>query len=148
MEDIKSRKGFTLIEMLVVIAIIAILVATVVPLFANSTNKAKAAADAANMRTILAEVNILLIGDATADEAAAQTVQSFTCSSFSGAEMKVLYHAPGFMDVYFISDGNYYSIEYFAELAEKGDASQVTTSTANPTTSGDIWYSLGTPVGE
>lgn len=50
-----SKKGFTLIEMLVVIAIIAILVAIVVPVVMGSTDKAKGAADAANLRSIQAE---------------------------------------------------------------------------------------------
>lgn len=53
-----NKKGFTLIEMLVVIAIIAILVSIVVPVVSNSTVKSKAAADAANLRSIVAEASI------------------------------------------------------------------------------------------
>lgn len=51
-----NKKGFTLIEMLVVIAIIAVLVSIVVPVVGNSTTKAAAAANAANLRTVMAEV--------------------------------------------------------------------------------------------
>lgn len=51
-----NKKGFTLIEMLVVIAIIAILVSIVIPVVGNSTEKAKEAADAANLRSAIAEV--------------------------------------------------------------------------------------------
>ena len=51
-----NKKGFTLIEMLVVIAIIAVLVSIIIPTVANSTKKASAAADAANLRSVLAEV--------------------------------------------------------------------------------------------
>ena len=51
-----NKKGFTLIEMLVVIAIIAVLVAIVIPVIGNSTEKAKEAADAANIRSAIAEV--------------------------------------------------------------------------------------------
>ena len=51
-----NKKGFTLIEMLVVIAIIAILVAIVIPVVGNSTEKAKEAKDAANVRSAIAEV--------------------------------------------------------------------------------------------
>ena len=51
-----NKKGFTLIEMLVVIAIIAVLVAIVIPVVGNSTEKAKEAKDAANVRSAIAEV--------------------------------------------------------------------------------------------
>ena len=53
-----NKKGFTLIEMLVVIAIIAVLVAIVIPTVSNSTEKAREATDAANIRAIISEVSI------------------------------------------------------------------------------------------
>lgn len=46
----KNEKGFTLMEMLIVVAIIAVLVAIAIPTFTSSLNKAKAATDAANIR--------------------------------------------------------------------------------------------------
>lgn len=51
-----NKKGFTLIEMLVVIAIIAILVSIVIPVVGDSTAKAKASKDAANIRAAITEV--------------------------------------------------------------------------------------------
>ena len=45
-----NKKGFTLMEMLIVVAIIAILIAIAIPTFTSSLNKAKASADAANIR--------------------------------------------------------------------------------------------------
>ena len=51
-----NKKGFTLIEMLVVIAIIAVLVSIIVPVVGNSTTKAAAATNAANLRSVMAEV--------------------------------------------------------------------------------------------
>ena len=53
-----NKKGFTLIEMLVVIAIIAVLVSIVIPTVSSSTQKAKAATDAANLRSAKAAVTI------------------------------------------------------------------------------------------
>ncbi len=51
-----NKKGFTLIEMLVVIAIIAILVAIIIPVVSAATEKAREASDAANIRAAIAEV--------------------------------------------------------------------------------------------
>ena len=48
---LSKNGGFTLIEMLVVVAIIAILVVVSVPIISSSLDKAKKAADDANMRS-------------------------------------------------------------------------------------------------
>ena len=53
-----NKKGFTLIEMLVVIAIIAILVAIIIPTVSSATGKAKASTDAANLRSAKAALTI------------------------------------------------------------------------------------------
>lgn len=53
-----NKKGFTLIEMLVVIAIIAILVAIIIPTVTNATEKARQATDVANIRGYIAELQI------------------------------------------------------------------------------------------
>lgn len=50
-----NKKGFTLMEMLIVVAIIVILVAIAIPTFSNSLNKARVSADAANIRAAYAE---------------------------------------------------------------------------------------------
>lgn len=49
-EKLKKRGGFTLIEMLLVVAIVAILVVISIPMMTNSLDKAKKAADDANFR--------------------------------------------------------------------------------------------------
>ena len=56
-----NKKGFTLIEMLVVIAIIAVLVSIIIPVVGNSTAKAKAATDAANLRSAKATLTIAVL---------------------------------------------------------------------------------------
>ncbi len=51
-----SKKGFTLAELLIVIAIIAILIAIMVPVFGAQLNKARAAAELANVRAAYSEL--------------------------------------------------------------------------------------------
>ena len=51
-----NNKGFTLMEMLIVVAIIAVLVAIAIPVFTNQLEKAREATDMANLRSAYAEV--------------------------------------------------------------------------------------------
>ena len=52
----KNKKGFTLMEMLIVVAVIAILVAVAIPVYNAQMHKAKVAADWANLRAYYAEI--------------------------------------------------------------------------------------------
>ena len=52
----KENKGFTLMEMLIVVAIIAVLIAIAIPTFTSSLNKARVATDEANIRSGYASV--------------------------------------------------------------------------------------------
>ena len=52
----KSRKGFTLAELLIVVAIIAVLVAVAIPVFGSQLEKSREAADLANVRAAYAKV--------------------------------------------------------------------------------------------
>ena len=60
----RIRNGFTLMEMLIVIAIIAVLIAIAIPVFASHLEKAREAADLANVRSAYAQVSAeALLGD-------------------------------------------------------------------------------------
>lgn len=53
-----NNRGFTLMEMLIVVAIIAILVTISIPAFTNQLEKSREAADLANVRSAYAEVMV------------------------------------------------------------------------------------------
>ena len=52
----RNQKGFTIMEMLIVVAIIAVLVAIAIPTFNSALTKSKEAADIANIRAAYAEM--------------------------------------------------------------------------------------------
>lgn len=62
----RNQKGFTIMEILIVVAIIAILVAIAIPTFNSALTKSKEAADVANLRAAYAEVMMAyMMGDTT-----------------------------------------------------------------------------------
>lgn len=83
-----NKKGFTLIEMLVVIAIIAVLVSIVIPVVGNSTEKAKEAADAANIRSAIAEVTTKALGDGAASSKTVKMTQ--TTAGFASTDLTTI----------------------------------------------------------
>ncbi len=50
MKELNNKKGFTLAELLIVVAIVAVLVAISIPIFNGKLKKAKIATDQANVR--------------------------------------------------------------------------------------------------
>ncbi len=58
-----NNKGFTLAELLIVVAIIAVLVAIAIPIFTNQLEKAREATDIANIRDVYAEIAVAMLTD-------------------------------------------------------------------------------------
>lgn len=56
-----DQRGFTLMEMLIVVAIIAILIAVAIPTFSSQLEKARAATDQANVRSAYAVAQTCLL---------------------------------------------------------------------------------------
>ena len=71
LQKLKNKKGFTLMEMLIVVAIIAVLVAIAIPTFSGALKKSKQAADVANIRAYYAKLQIEAIekGDTAVSDA-------------------------------------------------------------------------------
>ena len=56
-----NKKGFTLAELLIVVAIIAVQVAISIPIFTSQLEKAREATDVANIRDYYAEISVGLL---------------------------------------------------------------------------------------
>ena len=69
MKKLKNSKGFTLMEMLIVVAIIAVLIAIAIPTFTNQLEKAREATDLANLRGAYAQVMAAALTNSDKDDA-------------------------------------------------------------------------------
>lgn len=61
LKKLNNKKGLTLMEMLIVVAIIAVLVAIAIPVFNGALTKSKEAADVANIRAAYAEWQVKML---------------------------------------------------------------------------------------
>lgn len=65
----EGKKGFTLMEMLIVVAIIAVLVAIMIPVMSAQLEKSRDAASVANLRSAYAEAQSAYLTQASTDQA-------------------------------------------------------------------------------
>lgn len=90
--SIKQKSGgFTLMEMLIVVAIIAVLVAIAIPTFASSLEKSRTAACLANRRALYAEATLQYMSDNVTHptELTAEEAKTYVCPS--GGKITVLF---------------------------------------------------------
>ena len=91
----KKSGGFTLMEMLIVVAIIAVLVAIAIPTFTASLHKARVAADWANLRAYYAELqaDLLTTGEYRDDIPSVEGLSSYfaedTITFLNGQQVKL-----------------------------------------------------------
>ena len=88
----KNNKGFTLAELLIVVAIIAVLVAIAIPVFTTQLERSREATDLSNIRSAYAEAvaDYLTAGATTAQSAKVTTVHQ-TVASWQTSPTPVLY---------------------------------------------------------
>lgn len=128
----RSNKGFTLIEMLVVIAIIAVLVSIIVPIVSNASDKAAAAADAANLRAAMTEILAQVMDgnidpgdtwiDAAGENSLSADVQKMESRYTANATLYYQVNTDGSVKVGFSTDGKtVLELEYYQTIAETGN---------------------------
>lgn len=76
----ENKKGFTLAELLIVVAIIAVLVAISIPIFNSQLKKARLATNQANARAAYAEA---VVKQLEANDSATNTTYTYTVSTAS-----------------------------------------------------------------
>ena len=126
-----NKKGFTLIEMLAVIAIIAVLVAIIVPAVGSSTTKAKAATDAANLRSVLSAATIEYAENGSLTALDIDAPASKLDSDYDTIVVGLNGDA---MEAYFSNGTNYISIAALTAVADGTDTDGVDTVAANTIT--------------
>ena len=77
----KSKKGFTLVELMIVVVIMAILVAVAVPIFSAVTKNARIKTCAANRREIISQLNNYSMGSVDGVQHTAAKNEQFTITT-------------------------------------------------------------------
>ena len=99
-----NKKGFTIMEMLIVVAIIAVLAAIAIPTMSSALTKAKEATDVANLRAAYAEAQVkILTEEATPATAYTEPKLNYTTGKYT---------AP--------VEGNTYTITYKTDKLDGG----------------------------
>ena len=80
----KNQKGFTLAELLIVVAVIAVLVAVAIPTFTNQLEKSRQAVDLSDLRAAYAVAMLDAINNTLADDISVSIVKSDGTLNSSG----------------------------------------------------------------
>ena len=141
----KKSRGFTLIEMLIVIAIIAVLVSVIGPAISSSVIRTRAATDGGNLRNMLGQINTFLVSNDKLTSTTAAQLKTADSSTYPGAKTYVLYCDTHFVDTYYVLGDAYYGIDYFSEIAATGESDEPTTKPVPPAGSGMVyeWFEAG-----
>lgn len=92
----KNEKGFTLAELLIVVAIIGVLVAISIPIFTSQLEKAREATDLANIRGAYAECSAAVLTGADSGSAKFTEATS-TVAAYAEADVKLTQKVDGWV---------------------------------------------------
>ena len=106
-----NRKGFTLAELLIVVAIIAVLVAIAIPVFTAQKHKSEVAVDQANLRGYYAELQADFITTGTVHNNLQVDFKTYkhldgTNSSLIAGNYMLSSHSTGYEIVYTCKDNH------------------------------------------
>ena len=87
----KNRKGFTLAELLIVVAIIAVLVAIAIPVFTTQLEKSREATDMSTVRAAVAEVTTQYLADGAQASYSAHVTAQQKASGWDNSNNGTLY---------------------------------------------------------
>ena len=141
----RNNRGFTLIEMLVVIAVIAVLISIIVPAISSNIEKAQATTDSANLRNVLGQINTFLVSNNKLDSVTAAQLQTTDSVMYPTGKVMILYCDTHFVETYYVVGDAYYGIDYFAEIAATGESDEPTTKPVPPAGSTLVyeWFEAG-----
>ena len=88
-EKMREKKGFTLAELLIVVAIIAVLVAIAIPIFTTQLEKSREATDLANVRSAYAEIMTAALTEETSVTSNSSDITYTIASPNYTAEVKL-----------------------------------------------------------
>ncbi len=80
----KSKKGFTLVEILIVVVILGILAAIVIPQFTNASTEAKLSSLKSDLQTVRSQIELFKIQHDDAPPTAADFVSQMTVQDANG----------------------------------------------------------------
>ena len=110
----KKEEGFTLAELLIVVAIIAVLVAISIPIFTTQLEKSREATDISNIRSAYAEVVTQYLTNASGVDVTGMKVSAKqTVDGWQGPSGMIEYFSNGTTQDYFYSakkNGEEYTI--------------------------------------
>lgn len=151
-KKMQNHKGFTLIEMMAVIAIVAVLVAIVVPIVGKAQMKSKGAVDAANLRSLSATVSTRYVSSEDPlvlkeglENPGSEVRPGYPMSFYvDGNAIVAMYDSSALASAYFNLldevDVTGYGINYSTDVATNGDADTATRDTVN---GGKYLFTLG-----